>query len=172
MFNKAKGEQTTGVQKEKGVHNVLINAKTLNNANQMKLVEEIRALYGKLKPGKHGGKEVTEEDVERYAKGIYTRKELRDAHGVLRGRRAAPYFISKNVACKVTGQHGMYNVAVLKLSAAALKATDAEAPAAPKAKGKKEASKPKKGASGASKGKKAPKEIEAPATEQQPEATA
>ena len=47
---------------------------------------------------------------------IYTRKELRDMHGVLRNRKASPYFISKNIAAKLPKSivdqypHGCYTL--------------------------------------------------------------
>jgi len=69
---------------------------TAINADQFKLLNEIIAHFnGETK---------------------LTRKQCRDAHGVLRGKKAAPYFISKNVACKVKGAHGVYNLGVLKLA--------------------------------------------------------
>jgi hypothetical protein len=91
-----------GFNKVEG-HNVLINAKAIN-ASQFKLIEEIIAHYDGVT--------------------VLTRKQLRDAHGALRGKRAAPYFVSKNIACKVKGQHGMYDVSRLKLSADAAKAVN------------------------------------------------
>lgn len=45
-----------------------------------------------------------------------SRKQLRDAHGELRGKKASPYFITKNNACKVKDAHGMYNLAVFNSS--------------------------------------------------------
>ena len=73
---------------------------TAINADQFKLLNEIIAHFnGETK---------------------LTRKQCRDAHGVLRGKKAAPYFISKNVACKVKGAHGVYNLGVLKLAKGAI----------------------------------------------------
>jgi hypothetical protein len=46
-----------------------------------------------------------------------TRKQCRDAHGVLKGKKAAPYFISKNVACK-TKAHGVYDLSKLRVATA------------------------------------------------------
>lgn len=47
---------------------------------------------------------------------MLTRKELRDAHGAIAKRRAAPYFISKNIAAKVKPSkdvpRGTYNLGV------------------------------------------------------------
>lgn len=127
-------------------HNVLFRA-TAVSADQMKLVEEIVAHFE--------------------GRTVLSRKECRDAHGVLRGKKAAPYFISKNVACKVKGQHGMYDLSRLKLRAGSELTpaeTEATADAPPatkkapkKAKGKREAA-PKKEA----KGRKGQKQIEAP----------
>ena len=91
------------------------------NAEQFKLTQEIVAYYkGETK---------------------LTRKQCRDAHGALReGKKAAPYFISKNVACKVKGAHGVYNLGVLKLAASASKAVAVVEPKAKKeAKPKREA---------------------------------
>ena len=97
------------------------------NADQFKLVQEIVAHYnGETK---------------------LTRKQLRDAHGVLRGKKAAPYFVSKNMACKVKGTHGVYNVAVLKLAKGSAEITKPENEIKVPAPAKKE-SKPKREARG------------------------
>lgn len=112
-------------------HNVLFRALALSAA-QMALVGEIIKHYdGQTK---------------------LSRKQLRDAHGVLRGKKAAPYFISKNVACKVKGEHGMYELKNLKMSADAAKqsiaevAAEVDAPKPKRNKGKKESKGKRKGA--------------------------
>lgn len=78
------------------------------------------------------------------------RKDLKAGHLALRGKKASPYFIAKNLACQVKGEHGLYNLGVLKLSAAAAKAPSAETPKAtttkPAAKAKKTPVVAKKGA--------------------------
>jgi len=93
---------------------------TAINADQFKLLNEIIAHFeGETK---------------------LTRKQCRDAHGVLRGKKAAPYFISKNVACKVKNAHGVYNLGVLKLAKSA-EVVPVETPVTPKPK---KESKPKR----------------------------
>jgi hypothetical protein len=82
-------------QTEMGNPRTLFRARVIS-AEQYKLVQEIKAFY----------------DGET----VLTRKQLRDAHGVLRDRRAAPFFISKNVACKVKGFRGVYDISRLKLA--------------------------------------------------------
>ncbi len=88
-----------------------------------------------------------------------TQKQLIEANNKLYGKIYGPYFIIKNSACKSTKEKGIYNLGVLKLSAAAKKAAEAPAvtePDAPPAKKAKKvaASKPAKKA--AKKSKKAP----------------
>jgi len=52
---------------------------------------------------------------------IVSRKELREAHGVLMGKKASPYFISKNIAAKVEANKvkgirtGSYNLGIFKI---------------------------------------------------------
>jgi hypothetical protein len=152
-FKKITGRVST--QNPNGEAKVLFRA-TAINAAQMTLTREIIEHFANVA-------EPTEEQTERWAKGIYTRKELRDAHGVLRGKKAAPYFISKNVACKVTNQHGCYCVTRLKLSAAsaAVEPTTEEQPV-PTVKKKKIASSAKKEAKPRRENRN--KEIEAPAS--------
>lgn len=82
-------------------HSVLVNSKIVSET-QMQLVRDIQAYYAAL-----------ENNVVRT---IFTRKELKSAHAILRNRRASPYFICKNVACK-TKDH-KYNVAVLRVASA------------------------------------------------------
>ena len=122
-------------------HTVLISATAISE-EQMKLVKEIIA---------HNGGEPK-----------IRRKDLKAAHNALRGRMASPYFIAKNAAIQVKGEHGVYDLSRFKLStkkAAAPKPTAEEgAPKvkkAPKPKVKK-APKPK------AKKEKVPK-VEAPA---------
>jgi hypothetical protein len=97
-FNKVAGH--ISIQNPDGIAKVLFRA-TAINLDQMKLIEEIRAHFN--------------------GENVLTRKQLRDAHGVLRGRKAAPYFVSKNLACKVKDKHGFYDISRLKLSAEAIK---------------------------------------------------
>ena len=64
-----------------------MNTKKLS-FRQMQLVNELVALGAETYPNSD-------------STFIYTRKELRDMHGVLCGRKASPYFISKNIAAKL-----------------------------------------------------------------------
>ena len=85
-----------------------------------------------------------------------TSKQLIVAYNALKGRKYMPYFIGRNVACKVKNTPGIYNLSVLKLrKGSELKAVTTEAPVAPKPKHE---SKPKREAK-AKKGstKRAPK---------------
>jgi hypothetical protein len=76
------------------------------NALQFQLAQEIIALYnGETK---------------------LTRKQCRDAHTALRGKKAAPYFISKNVVCKVKNVHGVYDLSRLKLAKSSMEVTETE----------------------------------------------
>ena len=120
MYNKA--IRVNAETNEKETCKVLINAKAITS-EQMKLVNEVIAHYDAMtvesviynsKCQEHEKDvKVTQEMIERYATRLYTRQELRTAHFVLRNKRAAMYFVSKNVACKRKSDH-LYDLKVLR----------------------------------------------------------
>lgn len=85
---------------EAGKKSSLINTKAMS-ADQMKVVEAIIKF--------HGG------EVKQ------TQKQIIEANSKLYGKTYGPYFIIKNTACKNAKEHGIYNLGVLKMSAAAAK---------------------------------------------------
>lgn len=117
------------------------------------------------------GENVTEEMKTRWAKGLFRRVELREAHESITGHVACPYFITKNTAAKASKKEGnsLYNVQrFIDFAAKHPPVTEAEKPAKPakkEAKGKKEAS-PAKGKKKAVEPAAEPAALlEAPATE-------
>jgi hypothetical protein len=121
--------------------------------NKMKLKPEQVALCSEIIAyfGAKTGEGVTEELKTRWAKGLFRRVELLEAHGKLRNRLANPYFITKNLAAKAAKKDGehLYNVQRFIDFAAKNPTPETAEPAKPakakkEAKGKKEA-KPAKG---------------------------
>lgn len=62
---------------------------------------------------------------------LVTRKNLKAFHLQLRGKLASPYFIAKNVALKVKGSTGVYDLSRLKIDAKLAKADMVEATETP-----------------------------------------
>jgi hypothetical protein len=125
----------------------LIRAVALNPA-QMNVVTKIREFLG--------------------GDPIQAHKDIRRANKELFGHEYMPYYMGKNVQCKVKNSPGMYNLGIFKLAAAFSGAEEStEVTTTPKPK---KETKPKREAKAQKgKSKKAPKEIAAPAT---PEANA
>lgn len=100
--------------------------------------------YFMAKPVGEGG--VTQEEHDRFAKGLLRRVELREAHEKLRNHTSCPYFITKNTAAKASKKEGasLYNLQKFIDHAAkhppVADATDGETPA-PKKKAAKTATK-------------------------------
>ena len=116
------------------------------NADQFKVVQDIIAHYeGETK---------------------LTSKQLITAYNALRGRKYMPYFIGRNVSCKVKNTPGIYNLGVLKMrkgcepTTATVETT--ETPVTPKPKRE---SKPKREAKGRKHSKKVATPVLDPASE-------
>ena len=129
-------------------HNVLMSG-TKVNAAQMKLVTEmIKA---------NGGP-------------IIQRKDLKALHTKLRGAKASPYFIAKNVSAKKKEKgeavHGMYDLSVFSLSAEAAKAEKAGPATTKTPKAKKEAKPKAEKAPKVAKARKGKKTADAPVADE------
>jgi len=76
-------------------------------ASQVQLCKDIVAYYNAKT-----GEGITEEMKARYAKGLFRRIELQEAHLKLRQHVANPYFITKNLMAKASVKEGasLYNV--------------------------------------------------------------
>jgi hypothetical protein len=131
------------------------------SATQVALCSEIIKYFTAKPIGENG---VTQEEHDRYAKGLLRRVELREAHEKLRNHTSCPYFITKNTMAKASKKEGssLYNLQkfidhAAKHPPAADDATETPAPKKKAAKAKKGAA-PKKEAAKPKKGKKTPAE--------------
>ncbi len=79
------------------------------SATQVALCAEIISFFTAKPIGENG---VTQEEHDRFEKGLFRRVELREAHEKLRNHTSCPYFITKNTAAKASKKEGasLYNL--------------------------------------------------------------